>query len=119
LLLFTDQSVVSQGLIDWLIDCSSCGSRLIVSSTSHPPMLFWWCRPCRRQSWTDNPCPVVAPVMLGIASYQRNWEIRWSGWKNQVGLLGMARTLQRDLDRIAQRADTTTEEGLHYVLTGV
>ncbi len=31
----------------------------------------------------------------------------------------MARTLQRDLDRIAQRADTTTEEGLHYVLTGV
>jgi uncharacterized membrane protein len=37
----------------------------------------------------------------------------------QVGLLGMARTLQRDLDRIAQRADTTTEEGLHYVLTGL
>jgi hypothetical protein len=36
LLLITDQSVVSQGLID----CSSCGSRLIVSSTSHPPMLF-------------------------------------------------------------------------------
>jgi hypothetical protein len=31
----------------------------------------------------------------------------------------MARTLQRDLDRIAQQADTTTEEGLHYVLTGV
>jgi hypothetical protein len=31
----------------------------------------------------------------------------------------MARTLQRDLDRIAQQADTTTEEGLHHVLTGM
>jgi uncharacterized membrane protein len=36
----------------------------------------------------------------------------------QVGLLGMGRTLQRDLDRIAGQADTTTAEGLHYVLTG-
>jgi uncharacterized membrane protein len=44
---------------------------------------------------------------------------KYSVLKLQVGLLGMARTLQRDLDRIAQRADTTTEEGLHYVLTGV
>ncbi|CAK9266090.1 unnamed protein product [Sphagnum jensenii] len=42
---------------------------------------------------------------------------KYSVLKLQVGLLGMARTLQRDLDRIAQRADTTTEEGLHYVLT--
>lgn len=30
----------------------------------------------------------------------------------------MARSLQRDLDRIAGQADTTTAEGLHYVLTG-
>lgn len=37
--------------------------------------------------------------------------------KLQVGLLGMGRTLQRDLDRIAGQADTTTAEGLHYVLT--
>ncbi|XP_068648378.1 FLUCTUATING-LIGHT-ACCLIMATION protein 1, chloroplastic-like [Aristolochia californica] len=37
--------------------------------------------------------------------------------KLQVGLLGMARTLQRDLDRIAETADTSTSEGLHYVLT--
>lgn len=36
----------------------------------------------------------------------------------QVGLLGMARTLQRDLDKIAEDADTTTPEGLHYILTG-
>lgn len=36
----------------------------------------------------------------------------------QVGLLGMARTLQQDLDRIAAQADTTTASGLHYVLTG-
>jgi uncharacterized membrane protein len=37
----------------------------------------------------------------------------------QVGLLGMGRTLQRDLDKIAGEADTTTAEGLHNVLTGV
>ncbi|KAF5194575.1 myelin-associated oligodendrocyte basic protein [Thalictrum thalictroides] len=37
--------------------------------------------------------------------------------KLQVGLLGMARSLQRDLDRIAEVADTSTPEGLNYVLT--
>eukprot|EP00897_Mesotaenium_endlicherianum_P003477 jgi/Mesen1/3157/ME000184S02224 len=35
----------------------------------------------------------------------------------QVGLLGLARTLQRDLERIADRADTSTPEGLQYILT--
>lgn len=34
----------------------------------------------------------------------------------QVALLGSARQLQRDLDRIAARADTSSAEGLHYVL---
>ncbi|XP_027930295.1 uncharacterized protein LOC114186558 [Vigna unguiculata] len=37
--------------------------------------------------------------------------------KIQVGLLGMGRTLQRDLNRIAEVADTSTPEGLHFVLT--
>ncbi|KAG0576343.1 hypothetical protein KC19_5G072900 [Ceratodon purpureus] len=37
--------------------------------------------------------------------------------KLQVGLLGMGRSLQKDLDRIAGQADTTTVEGLHYILT--
>ncbi|KAJ6820361.1 uncharacterized protein M6B38_396595 [Iris pallida] len=37
--------------------------------------------------------------------------------KLQVGLLGMARSFQKDLDRIAETADTSTSEGLHYVLT--
>lgn len=36
--------------------------------------------------------------------------------KLQVGLLGSARELQRDLDRIAGRADTNTPSGLHYIL---
>lgn len=31
----------------------------------------------------------------------------------------MARSFQKDLDRIAQAADTSTPEGLHYVLTGI
>lgn len=42
---------------------------------------------------------------------------RTSVLKLQVGLLGMARTLQKDLDQIAEAADTSTPEGLHYVLT--
>ncbi|XP_031130746.1 uncharacterized protein LOC116032373 [Ipomoea triloba] len=37
--------------------------------------------------------------------------------KLQVGLLGLGRSLQRDLNRIAQVADTSTPEGLSYVLT--
>ena len=36
--------------------------------------------------------------------------------KVQVGLLGSARELQRDLERIAGRADTSSSRGLHYVL---
>jgi len=31
----------------------------------------------------------------------------------------MARSLQKDLDRIAENADTSTPEGLSYVLTGL
>ncbi|XP_015570667.2 uncharacterized protein LOC8288423 [Ricinus communis] len=37
--------------------------------------------------------------------------------KLQVGLLGMGRALQRDLNRIAEVADTSSSEGLTYVLT--
>ena len=37
----------------------------------------------------------------------------------QVGLLGSARKLQKDLERLADRADTSTVEGLHYILQGV
>ncbi|GER34576.1 hypothetical protein STAS_10809 [Striga asiatica] len=37
--------------------------------------------------------------------------------KLQVGLLGLGRSLQKDLNRIAETADTSSSEGLHYVLT--
>ncbi|KAL9248034.1 hypothetical protein vseg_021399 [Gypsophila vaccaria] len=37
--------------------------------------------------------------------------------KLQVGLLGMARSLQSDLNKIAEVADTSTPKGLSYVLT--
>ncbi|CAM9002186.1 unnamed protein product [Rhodiola kirilowii] len=37
--------------------------------------------------------------------------------KLQVGLLGMGRSLQKDLNRIAEVADTSTPEGSSYVLT--
>lgn len=36
----------------------------------------------------------------------------------KVGLLGMGRTLQGDLNRIAETADTSSADGLGYVLTG-
>jgi uncharacterized membrane protein len=36
----------------------------------------------------------------------------------QVGLLGSARELQSDLERIADRADTSNSKGLHYILQG-
>lgn len=36
--------------------------------------------------------------------------------KMQVGLLGSARKLKANLERIADRADTSSEDGLHYVL---
>lgn len=38
--------------------------------------------------------------------------------KVQVGLLGTARELQRDLERIATRADTESPDGLKYILQG-
>lgn len=37
--------------------------------------------------------------------------------KLQVGLLGSGRTLQRDLNRIAETADTSSPAGLSYILT--
>lgn len=41
---------------------------------------------------------------------------RLSVAKVQVGLLGTARDLQKDLERIAGKADTSSARGLHYVL---
>lgn len=43
---------------------------------------------------------------------------RASVCKVQVGLLGLARSLQSDLDSIARRVDTSTPSGLHYLLQG-
>eukprot|EP01023_Acetabularia_acetabulum_P000893 TRINITY_DN1033_c1_g1_i8.p1 TRINITY_DN1033_c1_g1~~TRINITY_DN1033_c1_g1_i8.p1 ORF type:complete len:303 (-),score=42.81 TRINITY_DN1033_c1_g1_i8:485-1372(-) len=36
--------------------------------------------------------------------------------KVQVGLLGSARSLQQDLERMARQADTTSPQGLHFIL---
>jgi uncharacterized membrane protein len=43
--------------------------------------------------------------------------MKWSSYVVQVALLGSARELQKDLERYADSADTSTEEGLHYILT--
>ncbi|CAD5315548.1 unnamed protein product [Arabidopsis thaliana] len=37
--------------------------------------------------------------------------------KTSVGLLGLGRTLQQDFNRLAESSDTSTPEGLSYVLT--
>ncbi|KAL1225357.1 hypothetical protein V5N11_009015 [Cardamine amara subsp. amara] len=47
----------------------------------------------------------------------RNDTQKTSVLKVQVGLLGSARTLQEDFNRLAEKADTSTPEGLSYVLT--
>ena len=36
--------------------------------------------------------------------------------KLQIGLLGLARNLQKDLEGIATKADTNSPDGLHFVL---
>eukprot|EP00475_Leptophrys_vorax_P011887 TRINITY_DN18355_c0_g1_i1.p1 TRINITY_DN18355_c0_g1~~TRINITY_DN18355_c0_g1_i1.p1 ORF type:complete len:416 (+),score=-7.80 TRINITY_DN18355_c0_g1_i1:67-1314(+) len=55
---------------------------------------------------------------LGSSAEERMWEDtqKSSVVRLQVGLLGSARKLQRDLDRLADRADASTPEGLHYIL---
>ncbi|OMO62272.1 hypothetical protein CCACVL1_22923 [Corchorus capsularis] len=54
----------------------------------------------------------VATLVDMLSSLQRTSVI-----KLQVGLSGMARSLQRELNRIAEVADTSTSKGLSYVLT--
>jgi uncharacterized membrane protein len=56
----------------------------------------------------------------GGDSYDNNSAVssmeRFAVAKIQVGLLGSARELQSDLERIASRADTTSPQGLQYIL---
>ncbi|CAI7878144.1 unnamed protein product [Closterium sp. NIES-54] len=55
---------------------------------------------------------------LGQSEEERELEAaeRCSVVQLQVGLLGAARRLQADLERIADRADVTSQDGLHYLL---
>lgn len=50
--------------------------------------------------------------------YQEEYTERASVSKVQVGLLGLARSLQTDLDSIARRSDTSSPSGLHFLLQG-
>ncbi|GJP43871.1 hypothetical protein CLOM_g3273 [Closterium sp. NIES-68] len=63
----------------------------------------------------------VSQSVMGFLSQSAEEDVwqetqRSSVVRLQVGLLGTARRLQRDLDRIADRADASTPEGLHYIL---
>ncbi|KAL3820461.1 hypothetical protein ACJIZ3_006366 [Penstemon smallii] len=98
------------------------------SSSSWPKMRSYSHKPCNSQKETDNYKAV--DVSFGLTA----WSILFvacsifvvngilSGLKSvlklQVGLLGLRRrSLQKYLNRIAETADTSTPEGLHYVLT--
>ncbi|OMO96457.1 hypothetical protein COLO4_15279 [Corchorus olitorius] len=56
-------------------------------------------------------------MLLAILGEMLSSLQRTSVIKLQVGLSGMARSLQRELNRIAEDADTSTSKGLSYVLT--
>ncbi|OMO96427.1 hypothetical protein COLO4_15282 [Corchorus olitorius] len=65
---------------------------------------------------------LLVRVLLKILQDKLNTSVptateRTSVIKLQVGLSGMARSLQRQLNRIAEVADTSTSKGLSYVLT--
>ncbi|GKB31534.1 trans-2-enoyl-CoA reductase, partial [Tanacetum coccineum] len=59
---------------------------------------------------------LVMDVMISSVVLEKHMEqITWQP-ESTVGLLGMGRSLQRDLNRIAEAADTSTPEGLSFVL---
>ncbi|CAI5500242.1 unnamed protein product [Closterium sp. Naga37s-1] len=63
----------------------------------------------------------VAQTVMGFLADSAEEEVwaetqRSSVVRLQVGLLGTARKLQRDLDQMASRADTGSQEGLHSIL---
>ena len=70
------------------------------SSTCEPPVAAAAAppRPHAASHFPSLPRPIIPPT--------------------QVGLMGSARELQRDLERIAARADTDSPTGLHYILQG-
>lgn len=59
----------------------------------------------------------LTPTHLSLHTFARN-RSALSPSPAQVGLLGSARELQQDLERISSRADTESPEGLHYILQG-
>ncbi|CAI5967727.1 unnamed protein product [Closterium sp. NIES-64] len=63
----------------------------------------------------------IAQTVMGFLADSAEEEVwaetqRSSVVRLQVGLLGTARKLQRDLDQMASRADTGSQEGLHSIL---
>ncbi|KAK1421538.1 hypothetical protein QVD17_23953 [Tagetes erecta] len=66
-------------------------------------------------------CVMVFVVLAVVFSFAFKWfddpnVAKTSVLKLQVGSLGTGRSLQKDLNRIAESADTSTSKGLHYVL---
>ena len=80
---------------------ASVAFRSALARASHLQQMMW--RACAEYEMTCFSCCADDSVTVA---------------KLQVGLLGDARRLQRQLDRIAGRADTNTPSGLHYILQG-
>jgi len=68
----------------------------------------------------------LGPVLMNLAAGRGAFDSEGSGGVSsgapvsvgrlQVGLLGSARQLRRDIEAIATRADTSAGDGLHYIL---
>lgn len=68
---------------------------------------------------TSIPSPAIEQYERGtVASFVDSLQFCMGLCLLKVGLLGLGRSLQKDLNRIAETADTSTSQGLHYVLTG-
>ncbi len=62
------------------------------------------------------PLPLLLGLLLIVEGIAGGERVAVS--KVQVGLLGSARQLQRDLERMTRKANTNSPEGLHYLLQG-
>jgi len=86
------------------------GLFLVVAAVGFFALNFLQGLPSRLQGPARGP----APVRFGWDDDYE--EPRGSVVKLQVGLVGQARGLQKELDQLAAKADTDSPEGLHFVL---
>ncbi|XP_047250551.1 uncharacterized protein LOC107839476 isoform X1 [Capsicum annuum] len=104
---------------------SSYSSRVYTLSTSEPSVSYSVSYSSSSLFWTIVDLllyVIVLAAVISVVSFPFIWlesvlADKTHLLKLQVGLLGLGRSLQKDLNQIAEVADTSTPEGLSYVLT--